>query len=448
MLSLFDKVQGYNVGRSTTTFFFYSKTHNVWFIANCNFIQNYDPSKSFKDTVIQEDFRGEEEPADGLFAIYNKDERSAYILLYNEPLKKTKQPDDLTEIDPSTYEKYHCFYKIPNIEMTPTRFLQGCINETQQDCDMNFRLDYSHFMNSISHTSYKKKPHYKIEAQRGIIKGPDQRQTIPNPGNEFIDLMIRTSDTYNDEPIFALSVPYPKFENTYLKFGNENNLKSSFTDGQIWRIRYEKYYSERTIGKLGLNHFITNITDKIVTYVFTECCKFTKQKMKKNSCMWNVGTSSDMYVYSTRCVVESLLMDLFTNICEDIVGLFKIDHFVDEVYKYLVSKEGIIISYDDDVWKFNEQMQKFYSESLKKIEKFKQVKYSSDEKIHTEINLNNWSLQKNIDSKFKQTIKKKEIEHIIIEAFNKRFPKLVKSESVSEGGGGGGGGGGSIFATE
>ena len=408
MLSLFDKVQGYNVGRSTTTFFFYSKTHNVWFIANCNFIQNYDPSKSFKDTVIQEDFRGEEEPADGLFAIYNRDERSAYILLYNEPLKKTKQPDDLTEIDPSTYEKYHCFYKIPNIEMTPTRFLQGCINETQQDCDMNFRLDYSHFMNSISHTSYKKKLHYKIEARHGIIKGPDQLQTIPNPGNEFIDLMIRTSESYNDEPIFALSVPYPKFENTYLKFGNENNLKSSFTDGQIWRIRYEKYYSERTIGKLGLNHFITNITDKIVTYV-----------------------------YSTRCVVESLLMDLFTNICEDIVGLFKIDHFVDEVYKYLVSKEGIIISYDDDVWKFNEQMQKFYSESLKKIEKFKQVKYSSEGKANTEINLNNWSLQKNIDSKFKQSIKKEAIEHIIIEAFNKRFPKLVKSESVSEGGGGG-----------
>ena len=45
--------------------------------------------------------------------------------------------------------------------------------------------------------------------------------------------------------------------------------------------------------------------------------------------------------------------------------------------------------------------------------------------------------------------KKEAIEHIIIEAFNKRFPKLVKSESVSEdGGGGGGGGGGSIFATE
>ena len=141
-------------------------------------------------------------------------------------------------------------------------------------------------------------------------------------------------------------------------------------------------------------------------------------------------------------------MDLFTNICEDIVGLFNIEHFVDEVYKYLISKEGIRISYDDDVWKFNEQMQKFYSESLNKIEKFKQVKYSSDGKIHTEINLNNWSLQKNIDSKFKHSIKKEAIEHIIIEAFNKRFPKLVKSESVSGGGEGGGGGGGSIFATE
>ena len=65
----------------------------------------------------------------------------------------------------------------------------------------------------------------------GIQKGPNQ--TIPKPGNEFIDLMVRTGETYNDEPIFALTVPYPKMNDTYLKHVNEKHIKMySFTKYQ------------------------------------------------------------------------------------------------------------------------------------------------------------------------------------------------------------------------
>ena len=90
-MSLSDKINSFDVGSLSNTFFFYSKSHNVWFIANRWFIGNYDPSKSFKDTVIEKNIIDEDIPVAGLYGIYNRDERSAYILLYSGMLRKKTQ---------------------------------------------------------------------------------------------------------------------------------------------------------------------------------------------------------------------------------------------------------------------------------------------------------------------------------------------------------------------
>ena len=436
IISLFDKINCFEYYEEyCNTFFFYSKSHNVWFIANRLFIKNYDPSKSFKDTVIEKNIIDEDIPVAGLYGIYNRDEKSAYILLY----RRRAHREILLEIDPSLYEKYHCFYKIPNIEMTSTDFLQGIFDTSQQDCDMNYILDYSDFMNSISHTSYEKKPHYKID---GIQKGPNQ--TIPKPGNEFIDLMVRTGETYNDEPIFELTVPYPEVNKTFMKHIYEKYLQMNrFTKYQLQTIRYEKLFHERVIQKYNINHMIDEMTESLINYITNECYKFTRQKMKKNSCMWKVIDDRNMgEIYDTRTVIKSLLKELFCNIRHDITGLFNIESIVLEVYNYITSKEGIIISPIDKIWKTSEVLQQFYDDSAEKIEKYSQFKL--------EVHYHSWLLVKKINTKFKETLTKEMIEIAIIQPFNKRFPRLVKSSSASSGGGGGGGGGGdgSLFATE
>ena len=104
---------------------------------------------------------------------------------------------------------------------------------------------------------------------------------------------------------------------------------------------------------------IDEMTDYLINYITNECYKFTRQKMKKNSCMWKVIDDRNMgEIYDTRTVIKSLLKELFCNIRHDITGLFNIESIVLEVYNYITSKEGIIISPIDKIWKTSEKLQK------------------------------------------------------------------------------------------
>ena len=233
-------------------------------------------------------------------------------------------------------EKYRCFHKIRDIEMIETDLLHGCENSNQTDEEMNYMLDYSKFMTELSKTvpSVKKDAHVKV---RDIIqKGP-----IPTTRDKNIDLLVRTTETFNDQPIFKVYIPYPEVEKTFMKHANEKYLRMNwFTNYHIYTIQKEKLFHEQVVQKYNINQMIDVMTDSLLSYIVNECYKFTRQKMKKNSCMWKVIDDRNMgEIYDTRTVITSLLKELFCNIRRDIIGLFNVESIVLEVYNYITSKE-------------------------------------------------------------------------------------------------------------
>ena len=181
------------------TYCFYSKPHQVWFICSMEFIDNYDPNKSLEQLIAKKVF-DEMVPSPGLYAFYNKDTQCAFLIL-------STRLGIYRDIDMKAYRPYYGFYQIPKISMIPTDKLQGCDGNN----DENFLLDYSNFMDHIRDSTYIKRHHFQY-----IQKS--QTQTIPYPGDETRDLMVRTSESYDGESVFRLSVSCPKITDIYLKY--------------------------------------------------------------------------------------------------------------------------------------------------------------------------------------------------------------------------------------
>ena len=382
-------------------YLYFSKFHNTWFVSNISFIENYFYNLPLKEivTTTSSNFDGEinVSVSDGLFSYYNKDEKIMNTILgrkyYAFPEKSRQRTDK--------------FFEFSDISMVNTDKYMGSENLLQKQDELNCFFDYQLHHEELEKLYYDI---FKLKYSHEIM--------------ENNQIFVRTSEIFNDQPIYKLYIPYPELKHMYLKHIDTDLLyKQGFNKYQIQTVHKEKFFHKYVSNSLNLTNIISDITDHIMEYIFDQCYLFTKQKMKKNSCMWMIVNNKTSYNYDTRSVINSLLYELFCETRNNIYELFNVEHFVSVIYQYLLYKDSIVFNLSDKNWVISDQMKKFQLDTIHKLEKYQRKKIIED----LPLNQHSLSLLKNIKNNFvEKKLNNDDLTILIIGQFNKYFPKLVK----------------------
>ena len=387
-------------------YLYFSKFHNTWFVSNISFIENYFYNLPLKEivTTTSSNFDGEinVSVSDGLFSYYNKDEKIMNTILgrkyYAFPEKSRQRTDK--------------FYEFSDVSMVNTDKYIGSENILQKQDESNCFFDYQLHHEELEKLYYDI---FKLKYSHEIM--------------DINQIFVRTSEIFNDQPIYKLYIPYPELKHMYLKHIDTDLLyKQGFNKYQIQTVHKEKFFHKYVSNSLNLTNIISDITDHIMEYIFDQCYLFTKQKMKKNSCMWMIINNKPSYNYDTRYVINSLLFELFCEIRNNVSELFNVEHFVSVIYQYLLYKDSIVFNLSDKNWDKSDQMKKFQLDTINKLEKYQRKKIIEE----LPLNQHSLSLLKNIKNNFvEKKLNNDDLTILIISQFNKYFPKLVKGSCSS-----------------